>query len=336
MKMLASFKKYQSKISIVREEEEEKDSNMLQTVEISISASNLINASRIANDTPTPIAIVTLLRDDRSMEPIVLGETEVIKNTQNPEWTKTFIMNYDETSEKPSFVLAKIMDTAHDMEMGDGVFSVGELLKTDGNSMTKKLRSGTLTIKAVKVVGKGTLKLKINGILKNARLFTKKSIPFYKLARKEVSSSGVEFRSVYKSRKFDKNSLYPTWEEEIIDLNLLCSGKLDLPLLLSVHHYKSNGEHVLMGEVETTVAELISIQISGKKLQIKKAGKATGTIDVDNARHIIEFACPIIKINEESRMDTARTFIYEGQESIRSNPPEIERNFSTEIEIIQP
>jgi len=267
-----------------------------------------------------------------------LGETEVIKDCQSPVWTKTFLLSFDETSKKPTFVLAKIFDTAHNMEMGDGIFDVGELLTTDGNNMTKKLRNGTLTIKAVKVCGRGSLKLKISGALKNARLFTKKSIPFYELARKEVGQRGIEFRRVHKSRKFDKSSLDPSWNEEIIDLNLLCSGKLELPLLLSVYHHKSNGQHVLMGEIETSVNDLISSQISGKKLQIKKAGKATGSIDIHNVQHSTEFVCPVVKIHEESRTDTIRTFdtdcdAHEGPESLR-NAHEMEREVS--IEVIQP
>ena len=81
-----------------------------------------------------------------------------------------------------------------------------------------------------------------------------------------------------------ENSLNPHWEEETIDLFQLCNGNFNLPLVLSIFHHKSNGDHVLMGEVEVTMNTLISAgKVDSSSLRIKKKGFNTGIINVEVA-----------------------------------------------------
>lgn len=86
---------------------------------------------------------------------------------------------------------------------------------------------------------------------------------------------------VHQSNKLDKNSLNPKWQSEKIDLRHLCRGHVDYPLLLSVYHHKSNGRHVLFGEVQTSVNGLKFSHESAIGMKIKsKDGDVTGSINV--------------------------------------------------------
>merc|ERR1712165_328948 len=125
----------------------------------------------------------------------------------------------------------------------------------------------------------GSLRLKMSGIsLTNTEGFMKKSDPFYQFTRKDVGARGTEWNVVHRSDKI-KNSLNPKWKEESIDLSILCGGNLDLPLRLSVYDYESSGQHVLMGETETSVSKLVAAK-STSGLKIKSKGAISGTVAV--------------------------------------------------------
>merc|ERR1739844_319447 len=231
--------------------------------------------------TSDPFAVVTLLPNSRESKPTIVGKTEVIKNTLQPDWTKTFFLDYELGT--PVSVLIKIFDEVRkgeNIEMGSAVFELGSVLGAKGNTKGKELkRGGTIYVRAEKAVGKGSLRLKMSGIsLTNTEGFMKKSDPFYQFTRKDVGARGTEWNVVHRSDKI-KNSLNPKWREETIDLSVLYGGNVDAPLRLAVYDYESDGKHVLMGETEITVSDLVKAR-STSGLKIKTRGAITGTIAV--------------------------------------------------------
>jgi hypothetical protein len=288
---------------------------IIETIQITVHASDIVNTSKFAGETSNPTAYVTFLPNDRDMEKTLLGKTEINKNNLNPDWRNTFTLNYELGSDKPAYILVKIIDTEnYYMEMGDGIFEIGEVLRAENNTMSKKLKNGgKIDVHADRAVGRGSLKLEMSGVsLKNARRFDKKSLPFYKLTRKDVGQRGIELSTVHVSEKIGKKSLNPNWQKETIDLNTLCSGNLHLPLVMSVYHHKSNGKHVLMGEMETSVSNLLSCQKSGSKLKLKKGGIKTGKILINRA----ETESLVIKISDEE-IETTTTISFEDSETIQ-------------------
>mmetsp|Transcript_15894 Transcript_15894/g.20170 ORF Transcript_15894/g.20170 Transcript_15894/m.20170 type:complete len:612 (-) Transcript_15894:99-1934(-) len=252
-----------------------------ERVQISIRATKLPNVAGAFKGTSDPFAVVTLLPNSRESKPTIVGKTEVIKNTLQPDWTKTFFLDYELGT--PVSILIKIFDEIRkgdNKEMGSAVFELGTILGAKGNTKAKELkRGGTIYVRAEKAVGKGTLRLKMNGVsLTNTEGFMKKSDPFYQFTRKDVGPRGTEWNVVHRSDKI-KNSLNPKWQEENIDLSILCGGNSEMPLRLSVYDYESDGKHVLMGETETTVSELIKAK-STSGLKIKNKGAITGTLAV--------------------------------------------------------
>ena len=78
------------------------------------------------------------------------------------------------------------------------------------------------------------------------------------------------------------DNLDPKWQEEKIDLSILCRGELDEVLRFSVMDYESSGDYVLMGQAEMSINDFISTFKAGKTFDLRKKGKDTsrGTIVV--------------------------------------------------------
>ena len=94
---------------------------------------------------------------------------------------------------------------------------------------------------------------------------------------------GIRTSVFHKTKPYHEHSLDPKWNTEVVDLKTLCHGNLHQSLLLSVYHHKTNGTHVLIGEVETSVNDLISAQKSALDMSIRKDGVVTGNLAVDVA-----------------------------------------------------
>lgn len=114
-------------------------------VELSLHASKLKNVAGVGKGTSDPFAVVTQIATVSGAQPVVLGKTEVIKNSLSPNWCKTFTFDYELGT--PMKVAVTIFDEVRKGEnksMGAVVFDIGELLGCRGNTKAKKLkRNGT-------------------------------------------------------------------------------------------------------------------------------------------------------------------------------------------------
>jgi Ca2+-dependent lipid-binding protein len=105
--------------------------------------SQLKNVAGAFKGTSDPYAVVTLLANDPSEKPTVLGKTEVIKNSLNPKWTASFDLPYHLGC--PTRINVGIYDEVRKgthKPMGSAAFEVGEVLGARGNIKAKNLRNG--------------------------------------------------------------------------------------------------------------------------------------------------------------------------------------------------
>lgn len=112
-------------------------------IELSIHASQLKNVAGLGKGTSDPFAVVTRIATVPGEKPQVLGKTEVIKNSLNPDWTKVFVFDYELGT--PVKVAVQIFDEVRkgdNKNMGAVVFDIGELLGSRGNTKAKKLKKG--------------------------------------------------------------------------------------------------------------------------------------------------------------------------------------------------
>jgi Ca2+-dependent lipid-binding protein len=127
------------------------------------------------------------------------------------------------------------------------------------------------------------MRLKLKGIkLKNTEGFLRKSDPFFELKTREDSDGvGTSWDSVFRSKTV-KDNLSPIWSDAVVSLGTLCHGNMDRPIKICVYDYESSGEHVLMGELETTVNNLVIAkeQEEDGALSLRKKGSESGKIVV--------------------------------------------------------
>ena len=172
-----------------------------------------------------------------------------IKNTLDPDFVNTFLIDYEFGT--PVNLLIKIFDKVTDgdnIPMASARFEIGNILGAKGNSKAKKCKSGgTIFVRVTEAKDCGLLSLKMSGVkLTNVEGFLKKSDPFYQFKRKDMGQRGSEWNVIHKSDKV-KNNLNPNWDEEGIDVFALCGGNLDLPLVLEVLDFESDGNVSNMG-----------------------------------------------------------------------------------------
>ena len=244
-----------------------------------------------------------------------------IKNTLSPDWVKVFILDYElGTPMKIGVAIFDQVRKGSNISMGSVVFDISTVIAAKGGSKGKRLSKGRGVINAhvEKSKGSGTFNLKMSGIkLKNVEGFMRKSDPFYEISRMDTGNNGMEWNVVYRSKHI-KNNLNPIWEDTgPIGLDVLCSGNLELPILISVFDHESNGkvrflsiyhalflimilkltylslfiwklltftnlQHVNMGKVETNVSRLIAAKgTSELSLSTNKGEK--GKLAIHNA-----------------------------------------------------
>lgn len=250
---------------------------------LSLKATKLKNVAGTFKGTSDPFAVVTLLANNREAKPRILGKTEVIKNSLDPDWVTTFTIDYE--LGQPVNVLVKVFDEVRKGEnksMGSAVFDIGAILGSKGSTKAKRMQDGkgTLFARVEEVKGDGRkLKLKMSGLkLKNLDGFFNKSDPFYELMKKDHGLRGSEWNVVHRS-SYIKDNLNPNWDLEYIDLGILCGGNLDEIFMLSVYDHESSGKHELMGRFETSVNGLIQAKQS-PGIPLKRNDKVSGSIVV--------------------------------------------------------
>ena len=254
-------------------------------ITIQVKATRLPNVAGVFKGTSDPFAVVTLLSSDRSAKPAVIGQTEVQKNTLNPDWIKSIDMNYE--LGEPTNILVKIFDEVRkgdNKSMGSAVFDIGAVLGAKGNTKAKKLKNGgTVFVRIFKDETEGNLRLKMSGDkLSNTEGMFRKSDPFYEFMKKDQGHRGTEWNAVHRS-PYIKNNLSPEWSEEVIDLTLLCDDDLDQVIVLSVFDHESSGQHVLMGKLESSVNGLVAAAKERCNVTITRDGKNTGTLIIHTA-----------------------------------------------------
>lgn len=254
---------------------------------VSLKASELKNVSGAFKGQSDPFAVVTLLGNHRDAKPQIIGKTEVIKNTLDPDWVTTFIIDY-ELGESVN-LLVKIFDEnskGDNAPMGSAIFEVGNVLGSKGSAKAKKMKDdkGTLFVRVDKAKGCGNFKLKMSAVeLENLDGFFNKSDPFYEFTKKDFGPRGSEWNVVHRS-SYIKNDLNPNWVDDNIDLGVLCGGNLDESLVLTVYDHEGSGNHEVMGCFETSVNGLIASKDSGEGIPLQKEGETTGTIVVHMAQ----------------------------------------------------
>eukprot|EP00981_Chlorochromonas_danica_P002490 scaffold474_cov169-Ochromonas_danica.AAC.25 len=220
-----------------------------------------------------------------------IGFTEVIKNTTEPQWMKEFVVDYN--FERIQQFTVKIFDynASHPIEslrnhkiIGQISFPLAELIRRTNLCYT--LSSDPAC--CLEIVGEVLAKTRDNLVvtfsamrLSNKEGFFSTSDPFLRISR--VNEDG-SWTPVW-TNKHIKSTLNPCWAASKIPLTLLCNGDFDRPLRIGIFgrlsfgvirlppvfchslcgaclvltvDWEKSGKHVFMGQVDTSVRQILT------------------------------------------------------------------------------
>lgn len=215
---------------------------------------------------PDPFAVVTVLHKEAGVVPTLLGKTEVIPNTNSPDWTKILVLEDFELG-KPTHLVVSIYDSnkrAKNSPMGSTVFEVGSVLGAKGSILGKELKTGGVVVAQLEeMTDSGILEFQLRALkLKNTEGMglMNKSDPFYEFQRlrRSVSTGARVWDCVFRSHTVS-NNLSPIWSESAIELSVLCGGNMQQKCRLVVYDYNENGEHEIMGSCQFSVNDMLGV-----------------------------------------------------------------------------
>ncbi|KAG5044339.1 hypothetical protein JHK87_008254 [Glycine soja] len=239
-------------------------------VELSLSASNLLDRD-IASKSDPMVVVYAKKRDGKLEE---LGRTEVILNCLNPEWIeKISVAFHFEIVQPLEFHVYDVDSKYHSvptttLKLGDQEFlgmtscTLSEIATKPSKSLWLRLQNksghgglirnlGEITVHAEETVAS---KSAVEMVLRCSHLDNKdvfsKSDPFLRISRM-VESGG--YIPICKTEVIDDN-LNPKWKSVCLGAHKF--GSKDNPLVIECFDFNSSGDHVLIGKVQKSVADL--------------------------------------------------------------------------------
>ncbi|KAM4111298.1 hypothetical protein ACJW30_05G056900 [Castanea mollissima] len=247
-------------------------------IELSLSASNLLD--RDITSKSDPMAVVYAKKRDGKLEE--LGRTEVVLNSLNPAWIEKVTVAFQFEIVQPLVFHVYDVDSKYHnvpvkmLKLNDQEF-LGEATCVLSEIMTKQTRSlilnlnnknghmslrnlGTLTIHAEETVSSRIcVEMAVHcSHLYNKDLFSK-SDPFLRISRIVESGGSIPICKT----EVVKDNLNPIWKP--LCLSIQQFGSKDNPLIIECFDFNSSGNHVLIGKLQKSVADL-------EKLHIERSG----------------------------------------------------------------
>ena len=236
---------------------------MTPKIEIHIACRDLLDVDIFSKSDPMVVMFIET-KVGRSREWSEYGRTEVIENNLNPDFVKTFIVDYHfEKHQNLKFEVYDVDSKSDELFrhgfIGRAECSLGSIvgqhsgrreLNLEGKSGKeggKIVLSAELLRDCTELVTfqfKGT-NIRKTGVFSSRNLF----LVFSKI--NEDNSSTV----VHKT-EVQKDSHSPIWKAIKIPVRLLCNGDHERTIKISCYDWSRNGQHKLIGEVNTSVKEL--------------------------------------------------------------------------------
>ncbi|KAF7805157.1 protein BONZAI 3 [Senna tora] len=238
-------------------------------VELSLSATNLLD--RDITSKSDPMVVVFAKKRDGKLEE--LGRTEVIMNSLHPEWIEKINVAFQfeivqplefhvyDIDTKYHKVPTKTLNLEDQDFLGLASCTLSEIVTKQSRSLTLRLQNksgygsrinlGTLTIHAEETVNSRTaveISFRCSN-LENKDIFSK-SDPFLRISRIVESGGSVP---ICKTEAID-NNLNPVWKP--VCLGFQQFGSKDNPLIIECFDFNSSGDHVLIGKLQKSLADL--------------------------------------------------------------------------------
>lgn len=271
-------------------------SNPVQKVELKISCRNILDMDFFSKSDPFVVMYMKFQSGWREV-----GRTETIMDNLNPDFVKSFIIDY--LFEEQQILKFEVYDldanttdlSRHDL-IGKFVTSLGSIVGENNGKVEQSLQVpsakdnernttftknslGTIIIRSEEVsTCKDVLNLQLCGKKLDKKDFFGKSDPYLEFKRCNEDNS---YTTVFRTEVI-KNTLDPYWKAFTIPVRELCNGDYDRNLHVICNDWNSNGEVDLIGQFDITVNdfkngegksyELINPAKKAKKKKYRNSG----------------------------------------------------------------
>jgi len=203
---------------------------------------------------------VSKLPSGRSTE---LGRTEVVRDTPNPDFCKTFQVSF--VFEEQQLLTIRVFDEdkkgSTDLKkhafIGAATLSLAELMTRPGRTLNVPLGKKSYAVIHAEEISSCNDEFIFQfagSKLKNSDGVFGKSDPYYTISKLQEDG---EYCQVFRSEVV-KDNLFPEWTLRSLSLQKLCGGDMDRPLVIDIWDYDASNSHDKLGLVETTVRKLLS------------------------------------------------------------------------------
>uniref|UniRef100_A0A4W6G439 Copine-3 n=1 Tax=Lates calcarifer TaxID=8187 RepID=A0A4W6G439_LATCA len=233
-----------------------------------------------------------------------IGRTEKIKNSLNPSFSKTFVIDYYfEMVQKLKFEVYDIDSENCSLHNAD---FLGEMECTLGQIVSSRKLTRPLVMKDKKPAGKGTITIFAEERTDNR--VVEFEVAARKLDKKDFFGKSDPFLELYKQTETGwqlahrtevvKNNLNPTWKRFRVSLQSLCEGDVEKSIKVDCYDYNSSGSHDFIGSFQTTLSQIQQATqsyaaefecINSKKKQKKKGYKNSGVIIIKKCKIVKEY-----------------------------------------------
>ena len=228
-------------------------------LQLTVAAQDL--SASLLGKAPNPFAVVALV-DASSGRPSLLGQTEVLSHTTDPDWTKLLYIENWQLGQAQQVVV-----TLYDgkQSLGSVIMEVGAILSAPGSRLAKKVKGnheGMVIVHLEEATSAGSLRFQLRGWrLPNLDrgLGLNKSDPFFELQRWHAHAHAWD--AVFRSATVD-NDLNPVWDESFVEVHALLGGKSQsttepTQFRLAVYDEDANGKRSVIGYTMLSIPSMI-------------------------------------------------------------------------------
>ncbi|KAL8477870.1 hypothetical protein ACS0TY_029960 [Phlomoides rotata] len=247
---------------------------LFSQIELSLSASKLLDLDLVSKS--DPMAVVYMKKSDGKLEE--LGRTEVIMNNLDPIWIQKINVTYHfETVQRLVFHVYDVDTKFHNLPvktlklkdqdfLGEVTCAVSEIVTKRDRSLTLNLHNregrglrklGTLTVHAEETVAsRNAIEITFRcKALENKEVFSK-SDPFLRISRAAEMGGSIPICKT----EVVNNNLNPSWKPVCLTMQQFVSK--ETPLVIECFDFNNSGNHVLIGKLQKSVAELQALHQS--------------------------------------------------------------------------
>mmetsp|Transcript_26981 Transcript_26981/g.75886 ORF Transcript_26981/g.75886 Transcript_26981/m.75886 type:complete len:625 (+) Transcript_26981:141-2015(+) len=213
--------------------------------------------------------------DERGMRNIEWGNTEVVRRSANPQYTKTFPLKYEYGAECYFYVQIYRKDgrKKDPILLGSALCEVGDILGTRNYTKVKRLRGGGCVFSQLEVLSenlqhsvvrfqfsaKNLMPSRKSANVLNAHRFNAEPDTVLEIAKHHDKSNKHAWTTVYRSRPVE-NSLNPTWDFGQMNFAALCDGNMHQTIRIVIKERRENAANVQIGFCETNLSVLLRTQ----------------------------------------------------------------------------